>query len=139
LGRAAAAAATAIAAAAAAAATAAAAMPGRATAVPTAGWGAGSLGAGPGQEVVQEGRVASGSLHRLFGQLADAPVGDPGLAGKGNPFRGGQNALNRPESLVGGQVATQDGRCAKGLFRAGDGRGQRLVSVAARIGGCSVA
>jgi hypothetical protein len=61
--------------------------------------------AGPGQEVVNEGRAASGGLDRLFCELADEPVGDPGLplAGKGKlgnpfvPFLGGQDAIYCPE------------------------------------------
>jgi hypothetical protein len=58
---------------------------------------------------VNEGSVASGGLGRLFGELADEPVGDPGLAGKGKPFWGGQDAINWTELFVRGQVATQGG------------------------------
>ena len=65
------------------------------------------MGAGPGQKVVDEGRVASGGLGGLFGKLADEPIGDPGLAGKGNPFLGGQDAVDGPELEAGGQNATQ--------------------------------
>ena len=88
----------------------------------------------PGQEVVNEGRIASGGLIRLFGELADEPIGDPGLAGKGNSFLGGQDAIDCPELEAGGQDATQGGRGAEGLFSAGRGLGQWLVGVAARIG-----
>jgi hypothetical protein len=74
-----------------------------------------------------------------FGKLAEEPIGDPGLAGKGNPFLGGQDAVDGPELEAGGQNATQGCRGAEGLFSAGGGLGQRLVGVAARIGGSAVA
>jgi hypothetical protein len=111
----------------AAATTAAAAMPCRAAAMPRAGGSAGFLGADPGQQVVNEGRIAGGGLGRLFGWLVDEPIGDPGLAGKGNPFLGGQDAVDCPELEAGGQDAPQGGCCAEGLFSAGRGRGNPLL------------
>jgi hypothetical protein len=114
-------------------------MPGRATTMPRPGGGAGILGVGPGQEIVNEGGVASRGLGRLFGELADDSVGDPGLAGEGNPFLGGQDAVYSPELQARGQDATQGSRGAVGLFSAGRGLGQRLIGVAARVGGCAVA
>ncbi len=37
----------------------------------------------------------------------DEPIGDPGLVGKGNPFLGGQDAVDCPEFEAGGQDAPQ--------------------------------
>ena len=97
------------------------------------------MGAGPGQKVVDEGRIASGGLGGLFGKLADEPIGDPGLAGKGKPFLGGQDSVYGPALQARGQDAALGSRGAEGLFSAGRGLGQRLIGVAARVGGGAVA
>ena len=97
------------------------------------------MGAGPGQEVVNEGRITSSGLGRLFGELAEEPVGDPGLAGKGNPFRASEEAIDGPELQARGQDATQGSSSAESLFSPGRGLGQWLIGVAARVGCGAVA